>query len=252
MLTNSQDRKSLRWIFAIIVLAATLTMSAGSSLPARPAQIQSKVAPRPQTSATAQPKSKVSPAPQTKVTAVQISIAKTLGTKNAPIQFEVFSDFQCPACRSFFLSASHRLVEDYCSAGKVYLIHHDFPMPIPSHVHSEEAARWANAAAAIGKFHEVESALYSHQDSWGASGKIDEVLADVLSPTDLKRVRALVDDTEVRAAIQHDKDLGDANNVVLLGTPSIFVTHNSHRDQLNSSGASYNLLKPYLDYLLQH
>ncbi len=188
-----------------------------------------------------------------KSTAAQIAAAKTLGTKNAPIQFEIFSDFQCPACKSFFLSASHRLVEDYCSAGKVYLVHRDFPMTtIPSHIHSEEAARWANAAAVIGKFHEVESALYTRQESWEVTGKIDEVLADVLSPADLKRVRALVDDAEVKAALQHDHDLGNANNVETRGTPSIFITHNGHRELLPPSGISYNLLKPYLDYLLQH
>jgi protein-disulfide isomerase len=223
------------------------------TLPAAYAQTQSKVSSQPQTKTTLKSKPNASAALQTKVTASQIATAKTLGTKSAPIQFEIFSDFQCPACRGFFLSASHRLVEDYCSAGKVYLVHHDFPMTtIPSHIHSEEAARWANAAAAIGKFHEVESALYMHQESWEVTGKIDEVLADVLSPANLKRVRALVDDAEVKAALQHDRELGNANNVETRGTPSIFVTHNGHRELLPPSGVSYNLLKPYLDYLLQH
>lgn len=223
------------------------------TLPAALAQTQSKVNSQPQTKTAPKAQSSPSVTPQKKVTAAQIESAKTLGTKTAPIQFEIFSDFQCPACKSFFLSASHRLVEDYCSAGKIYLVHHDFPMTtIPSHIHSEEAARWANAAAAIGKFHEVESALYTHQESWEVTGKIQEVLADVLSPSDLKRVRALVDDTEVKAALQHDRDLGNANNVDTRGTPSIFVTHNGHRELLPPSGVSYNLLKPYLDYLLQH
>jgi len=243
MLKNTGKTARVALVLAIIFI---------TTLPVALAQTQSKVSSQPQAKAAPKPQPKATAPPQSKVTAAQIATAKTLGTKNAPIQFEVFSDFQCPACRSFFLSTSHRLVEDYCSAGNVYLIHHDFPMPIPSHIHSEEAARWANAAAAIGKFHEVESALYTHQDSWEATGKIEEVLADVLSPTDLKRVRALVDDSEVRAAIQHDRDLGNANNVETRGTPSIFVTHNGHRELLPPSGVSYNLLKPYLDYLLQH
>jgi protein-disulfide isomerase len=242
MLTNIRKKMRGTLVLAMIFIAA---------LPAARAQTQSKVSSQPQTKST--PKQSVSTPPRNKITAAQISAAKTLGTKNAPIQFEIFSDFQCPACKSFFLSASHRLVEDYCSAGKVYLVHHDYPMTtIPSHIHSEEAARWANAAAAIGKFHEVESALYTHQESWEVTGKIDEVLADVLSPTDLKRVRALVDDAEVKAALQHDRELGNANNVDTRGTPSIFVTHNGHRELLPPSGVSYNLLKPYLDYLLQH
>jgi len=219
-------------------------------LPVALAQPQSKASAQPPTKTAPKSTPKAGALPQTKVTAAQIATAKTLGNKNAPIQFEVFSDFQCPMCRSFFLSASHKMLEDYCSAGKVYLIHHDFPLPIPAHVHSEEAARWADAAAAIGKFHEVESALYSNQDSWGATGKIEEVVANVLSPADLKRVRALVENPEVRAAIQRDKDLGDSRG--FNGTPTLLVTHNGHSDQLNPVGLTPNLLKPYLDYLLQH
>jgi protein-disulfide isomerase len=244
MLINFHDKKLRRRLFAAIISAAVLAMIPGSSRPANPPQTQSK------TNATVKPKAKVTAAPQTKTTAAQIASAKTLGSKNAPIQFEVFSDFQCPMCKSFFLSASHKLIENYCSAGKVYLVHHDFPLPIPAHVHSEEAARWANAAAAIGKFHEVESALYTNQDSWGTTGKIEEVVANVLSPADLKRVRALVDSPEVKAAIEHDKDLGNSHGYN--STPTLLVTHNGHSDQLNPIGLTPNVLKPYFEYLLQH
>jgi protein-disulfide isomerase len=251
MLMNSSRAKSNRSFFAIIVLAGVLATSSGGSIPALSAQTQSKAAPQTQSSATTQTKNKAPSAqPQTKITEAQIAIAKTLGSKNAPIQFEVFSDFQCPMCRSFFLSASHKLLEDYCSAGKVYLIHHDFPLPIAAHVHSEEAARWANAAAAIGKFHEVESALYNNQESWGATGKIEEVVANVLSPADMKRVRALVGSPEVRAAIQHDKDLGDSRGYS--STPTLLVTHSGHSDMLNPVGLTPGILKPYFDYVLQH
>jgi protein-disulfide isomerase len=251
MLMNSSGAKSSGSIFAMLVLGASLAIVFGTSLPARPAQTQSKPASQTQSSAAAQTKVKAPSAqPQIKITEAQIAAAKTLGSKNAPIQFEVFSDFQCPMCRSFFLSAAHKLLEDYCSAGKVYLIHHDFPLPIPAHVHSEEAARWANAAAAIGKFHEVETALYTNQDSWGATGKIEEVVANVLSPADVKRVRALVESPEVRAAIQHDKDLGDSRGYN--STPTLLVTHNGHSDLLNPVGLTPGILKPYFEYLLQH
>lgn len=244
MIINFHDRSSRRRIFAVVITATLLAMVPGTLLPAKPAQTQSK------TTANAKPKTKVTAPPQTNITLAEIATAKTLGSKNAPIQFEVFSDFQCPMCKSFFLSTSHKLLEDYCSAGKVYLVHHDFPLPIPAHIHSEEAARWANAAAAIGKFHEVESALYTNQDSWGTTGKLEEVVARVLSPADLKRVRALIDNPEVKTAIQHDKDLGNSRGYS--STPTLLVTHNGHSDQLNPIGLTPNVLKPYFDYLLQH
>jgi len=226
MLMLSNGRKARRWIALAAILVITFSMSGGWSLSAYPAP------------------------PQTKITAAEIAKAKSLGSKNAPITVEIFSDYQCPMCKNFFLGASQRLLEDYASAGKVYFVHHDFPLAIPEHKHSEEAARWSNAAAAIGKFHEVESALYTNQDSWGATGKIEEALAGVLGPANLKRVKALLDSPEVKSAIQSDKALGNSRNVD--STPSIFVTHGGHTELLPISGISYNLFKPYLDYLLTH
>jgi protein-disulfide isomerase len=242
MLTSSGDRKARRWIAAAAALVIALAISAGGTLSANPAPQQTKTEP--------QSKPRVVPPAGAKVTAADIAKAKSLGSKNAPVLVEIFSDYQCPMCKNFFLGASQRLLEDYASAGKVYFVHHDFPLAIPEHKHSEEAAHWANAAAAIGKFHEVESALYTNQDSWGATGRIEETLAGVLGPANLKRVKALLDSPEVKSAVQSDKALGNSRNVD--STPSIFVTHNGHMELLPYSGVSYNLFKPYLDYLLQH
>jgi len=238
----SGGHKARRWAAAAAAIVIVLAISAGASLSANPAPQQTKT--------TTQSKPKVVASPQVRITAADIAKAKSLGSKNAPITVEIFSDYQCPMCKNFFLGASQRLLEDYASAGKVYFVHHDFPLAIPEHKHSEEAARWANAAAAIGKFHEVESALYKNQDSWGATGKIEETLGGVLDPANLKRVKALLDSSEVKSAMQNDKALGDSRSVD--STPSIFVTHGGHMELLPVSGISYNLLKPYLDYLLAH
>jgi protein-disulfide isomerase len=242
MLTPSGGRNARRWISAAAAVVIVLAISAGASLSANPAPQQKKT--------TTPSKPTAAPPAGPKITSADIAKAKSLGSKNAPITVEIFSDYQCPMCKNFFLGASQRLLEDYASAGKVYFVHHDFPLAIPEHKHSEEAARWANAAAAIGKFHEVESVLYTNQDSWGATGKIEETLAGVLGPANLKRVKALLDNPEVKSAIQYDKDLGNSRNVD--STPSIFVTHGGHMELLPVSGISYNLLKPYLDYLLTH
>jgi hypothetical protein len=72
----------------------------------------------------------------------------------------------------------------------------------------------------------------------------------VLGPANLKRVKALLDGPEVKSAVQNDKTLGNSRNVD--STPSIFVTHGGHTELLPYSGVSYNLFKPYLDYLLTH
>jgi len=118
------------------------------------------------------------------------------------------------------------------------------------HAHSMEAARWANAAAEIGKFQEVETALYSNQDKWEATGKIEDFVAAVLSPAEMKRVQALIAKPEVQAAIDQDIALGKQRNIN--ETPSIFVTHNGQMNQIPTRGATYGILKQYFDFLLRN
>jgi protein-disulfide isomerase len=215
-------RKSSRWIAGLVVAcAAMLIVLVGLFSPAN---------------STA----------QTKSANVDLAAEKSMGTKSAPIRLDVYSDFQCPSCRQFFLTATTPLMNDYVASGKVYLVHHDFPLPM--HAHSHDAAKWANAAAEIGKFREVETALYTKQDSWGATGKIDDALDSVLTPVEMKRVRGLVESPEVAASIQHDEDLAKAKG--LSGTPSIFITHKGQTVQIPAQGATYTLVKQYIDYLL--
>jgi len=77
---------------------------------------------------------------QTKLSAAELTPLKSLGSKTAPITVEVFSDFQCPSCKRLYQETLRPLMDNYVSAGKVYLVHRDFPLPM--HNHSREAARW--------------------------------------------------------------------------------------------------------------
>src|SRR5271170_5231015 len=46
---------------------------------------------------------------------------KSYGSPSAPITMEVFSDFQCPACRMLYEQTLKLLINDYVASGKVYL-----------------------------------------------------------------------------------------------------------------------------------
>jgi protein-disulfide isomerase len=180
------------------------------------------------------------------VTLEQLSEGKSLGTKHAPILLEEFTDFQCPACKLLFEGTTEQVIRNYVDTGKVYLVHHDFPLA--GHAHSREAARWANAAAAIGKFEPVEAALFAQQDNWGATGNIQAALNGVLTGPEMKRVSALVNDPEIELSIQKDYELGLQRHV--MQTPSLFVTHNGITSALPPGPVTYPILKQYLDYLL--
>jgi protein-disulfide isomerase len=178
-----------------------------------------------------------------------LTALKSAGSREAPVTIEVFSDYQCPQCRIFYLDAVRQLMDSYIPAGKVYYIHRDFPLSM--HSHSREAARWASAAALAGVFQTAEQTLYAKQDACGSTGKIEDTLASAISPTDMKKVRTIeaTQGAQIDAAIARDMALGDSRGVN--GTPSIYVSHKGQMTPLPPGGVNYSLLKQYIDYLLQ-
>jgi len=181
--------------------------------------------------------------------AQDLTVLKAAGSRDAPITIEVFSDYQCPQCKVFYLDTARQLMQSYIPAGKVYYVHRDFPLSM--HSHSREAARWASAAAIAGVFQSTEETLYSKQDQWGSTGKIEDVLAAALSPADMKKVRTIeaTQGAQIDAAIAKDMALGESRGVN--GTPSIYVLHKGQMTPLPPGGVNYSLLKQYIDYLLQ-
>ncbi len=187
--------------------------------------------------------------PSRAAAAPDMTALKSAGSKDAPVTIEVFSDYQCPQCRVFYLDTARQLMQTYIPAGKVYYVHRDFPLSM--HSHSREAARWASAAALAGVFQTAEETLYSKQDEWGSTGKIEDALASALSPADMKKVRTIeaTQGPQIDAAIARDMALGDSRGVN--GTPTIYVYHKGQMTPLPPGGVNYSLLKQYIDYLLQ-
>ena len=170
---------------------------------------------------------------------------KTVGVPTAPIQMEVFSDFQCSHCAAFFEQTLRALENDYARPGKVYVIHREFPLngnPL-----SREAAFLATAAARIGKYEQVAGALFSRQQVWSANGKVEETALSVLSAGDAAKVRALAKDPSVVAEVDRDVALGQ--KIPIRATPTIILTHKLRQYPLTGS-VSYPLLRRFLDELL--
>jgi protein-disulfide isomerase len=166
------------------------------------------------------------------------------GSKNAPIVMEVFSDFQCPACKTLFMTTNRQVMDNYVSTGKVYLVHRDFPLPM--HAHSQVAAQYSRAAAQIGKFELVEQRLFETQEKWEQTGDVDGTVAAVLSPAEMTKVRALVKGGTLSAAIQKDVALGRLYNVNQ--TPTT-VFHAKGQTYPYAGVMSYDILRNFLDQL---
>lgn len=170
---------------------------------------------------------------------------KAFGSKSAPITMEVFSDYQCPSCRMLFLSTNRQLMDNYVTTGKVYLIHRDFPLPM--HAYSRVAARYARAAAEIGKIESVERSLYENQEKWEQNGDVDGIVAGVLSGADMTKVRGLVKGGTLDPLIEKDLQLGQMYRVNQ--TPTT-VFHTKGQTYPYSGAMNYDTLRQFLDQLL--
>jgi protein-disulfide isomerase len=183
--------------------------------------------------------------PQAAASIPDVDPHEALGSKNAPVVIEVFSDFQCPACKTLFLSTNRQLMDNYVSTGKVYLIHRDFPLPM--HAHSKVAAQYSRAAAQIGKLEPVEDVLFQNQEKWEQTGDVDGTVASVLSPSEMAKVRALVKSGTLDAAIAKDQALGQSYHVNQ--TPTT-IFHATGQTFPYAGVMNWEILKQFLDQLL--
>ena len=170
---------------------------------------------------------------------------RAYGSKNAPISLEVFSDFQCPACKQLYKTTNQLLLDNYVNSNKVYLIHRDFPLPM--HAYSKIAARYVRAAAQLGKGEQAEKALFDNQEKWEKSGDVDGTLAGALSAAEMTKIRAVAKGTSLDAVIEKDVALGKGYNVNQTPTS---VIHYKGQTYPVVGVVSYDVLHSFLDQLL--
>lgn len=193
---------------------------------------------------------KAAPAPPQATIAVNgindIDPAKAFGSKNAPVIMEIFSDFQCPACRQLFTTTTQKVIDNYVNTGKVYLIHRDFPLPM--HAYSRVAASYARAAAHIGRGEEVEQAIFQNQEKWEMTGDVQGTVAAALSPAEMRKVQALVDAKTYEPLIEKDRHLG---MLIPVNQTPYTVLHTKSGQTFPVVGfVSYDVLKSFLDQLV--
>lgn len=166
----------------------------------------------------------------------------------APILIEVFSDYQCPACRRYYLETMRPVIADYAVTGKACVVYYEFPLNI--HQHAREAARFGHAATRLGgeKWIQVTDALYYYQAQWANDGQIEPVLAKALPEKEMTQLKEWAGEPKVEEIINQDIMLGRSRGVT--GTPTTFITVNGKTEKLPSGVIQYQILRRYLDNLL--
>ena len=175
----------------------------------------------------------------------QSGTARNVGPVTAAVRIDLFSDFECPACKALHEQTVTRVKEDFARQGKVRLVHHDFPLP--QHKQARRAATLAAAADKLGKFDVVADALFKQQETWSKSGNVDDVVDSVLTPAERKKIDELAKDPAIAKNIEQDIELG--NRMQVNSTPTMVITHNGKPSPVVGV-ISYQVLSKYLNSLL--
>src|SRR5215469_1400250 len=79
------------------------------------------------------PKAAAKPAADHKAVATAATVPaknfKESGSPTAPVTLEIYTDYECPACRELYMNTLPTINSEYVATGKVRIIHRDYPLP---------------------------------------------------------------------------------------------------------------------------
>jgi protein-disulfide isomerase len=162
---------------------------------------------------------------------VNLKDAFVHGAKSSPVTLVEFADYECPYCQKI-TPELQKLEKEY--GDRLAVVFKDFPLPM--HHTSQKAAEAARCAGEQGKFWEYHDVLFYSKQLQVAELKAH---ARVLK-LDGDSFDKCLDDGAETATVK--KDLEEAHQLGLTGTPSFFV--NGH---FFSGAADYAVLKEMVE-----
>lgn len=174
-------------------------------------------------------------------TQIQMNDAPSVGDNNAPVTLVEYSDFECPVCKKLH-DVLRGVLPNY--AGKVRLVHKDFPI--------EQIHPWARTAAIAGRcayqqnhatFWKMYDLIYDNQEVISPANawtKVSDYAAQ--SGLNAETFKTCMASPEPGAAIDASRANGQLLEVS--STPTVFV--NGRR----MVGADQSVLEQYINYEL--
>jgi len=152
------------------------------------------------------------------------------GSDDAKVKLVEFSDFQCPYCQMFQKTVDE-VVKEY--GDKVQFVFKNLPLD-SIHPRSKAAAMAAECANEQGKWLEYADKLFTNQKVWGEEedNKTFISYASQLK-LDVAQFKQCVNDEKYKENI--DKDLAEADEIGISGTPAIFVNGKSKSGAIQAS-----------------
>ena len=140
------------------------------------------------------------------------------GNKDAKVVLIEYSDFQCPACASYYLILK-KVSEDL--GDKVKFAYRHFPLP--QHKNAKLAATVAEAAGKQDKFWEMHDLIFQNQSDWSEEKNAAIIFAQYAQDLqlDLAKFQTDIASEEIKAKIENDSKSGTRAGVN--STPTFFL-----------------------------
>jgi protein-disulfide isomerase len=139
-----------------------------------------------------------------------------LGSKEAPLTIVEFTDYQCPFCQRFHVTAFPDLKKNYIDTGKVRFYSRD--MPLDFHPNAMRAAEAARCASDQGQFWQLRDVMGANPNKLD----LDSLVADATDlKMDVNAFRACVESEKYKNSVQ--TDVMDAMKIGASGTPTFVV-----------------------------
>jgi len=141
------------------------------------------------------------------------------GNASSTVVIIEYSDFECPACRTYYFMMK-QLVAEF--GNRVAFVYRYFPLT-NIHINAELAARAAQAAGKQGKFWEMHDLLFEKQNEWTKAADIKTLFESytTLLGISIEQFKVGFESKEVKDFVRAQKT--HAIKSGLQGTPTFFV-----------------------------
>lgn len=140
------------------------------------------------------------------------------GAENPSVTIVEYSDFQCPACASFFPVVKQLLA---AFPDDVQIVYRHFPLP--QHTNATPASLAAEAAGSLGKFWEMHDQLFSKQTEWSNTANPETLFVNYAKTIGLDK-SAFTDALAKKAGNDHiNDDVASGRGFGVNSTPTFFL-----------------------------
>ena len=149
-----------------------------------------------------------------------VGASPALGSEDAPITIYEFGDYQCPNCKSWWISVKPQLVDKFVKTGKVKLIFVEFPFLGRDSFFAAQGARCAGEQRKYWDYHDT---LYSEQrgidTGWASPEKLKRFADDI--SLNMEAFNTCLDNGKYNEIVK--QSFGEGAKLGAAGTPTFFI-----------------------------